>query len=151
MLSWLTMPIHIVRLGSPRRRSEGLRIGTVRRPPRGVKKDDYARLDYFDAWLPELAPSAPLVGWALAAPWTPARWATFVRRYRREMAAPAAQRLITLLAVLSQQVDIAVGCYCDEESRCHRSVLGQLFREAGASVSWQGAPPAQRTSSASKL
>jgi uncharacterized protein YeaO (DUF488 family) len=114
-----------------------------------VKKDDYARLHYFDTWLPELAPSAPLVSWALAAPWTPSRWATFARKYRREMAAPAAGRLIALLAALSRQVDIAVGCYCEEESRCHRSVLGQLFREAGARVTWQAVerrPPAQRTS-----
>jgi uncharacterized protein YeaO (DUF488 family) len=126
--------ISIVRLGSPRARDEGPRFGTVRRPPRGVKKADYARLDYYDTWLPELAPSAPLVKWAMAQPVTPAGWAQFTKRYRREMAAPAAERLIHVLAALSAQADFAVGCYCEDESRCHRSVLRQLLAEAGAAL-----------------
>ena len=128
------MAIRIVRLGSPRARNEGPRFGTVRRPPRGVKKRDYATLDYYDAWLPDLAPSAPLVTWATSAPWTPQRWARFAQRYRREMRAPAAERLIGVLAALSAQADFSVGCYCEDESRCHRSLLRDLLNEAGASV-----------------
>jgi uncharacterized protein YeaO (DUF488 family) len=126
--------IRVVRLGSPRARDEGLRLGTVRRPPRGVKKNDYARLDYYDTWLPELAPSAPLVSWALSKPWTGARWAMFVRRYRAEMRRPETQRLIGLLAALSQQTNVSVGCYCEDQSRCHRSVLRELLAEAGAQI-----------------
>ena len=94
------MPIRVVQLGSPRAAGEGLRLGTVRRPPRGVRKQDYARRDYFDVWLPELSPSAALVKSALSAPFTPARWARFARKYRQEMRAPGAQRLILLLAAL---------------------------------------------------
>jgi uncharacterized protein YeaO (DUF488 family) len=124
--------IRIVRLGSPRAKGEGLRIGTARRPPRGVKKQDYARLDYYDVWLPELAPSQKLVSWALAQPWTAKRWAKFERDYRREMKAPAAERLLALLAALSRQTKVAVGCYCEDENRCHRSILGRLLREHGA-------------------
>lgn len=126
------MAIRIVRLGSPRARSEGLRLGTVRRPPRGVKKDDYARLDYYDQWLPELAPSERLLSWARAKPLTGARWPAFAERYRAEMRAPAAQRLIALLAALSAHADFSVGCYCEDESRCHRSLLRELLAEAGA-------------------
>ena len=126
--------IRVVRLGAPRTKGEGLRLGTVRRPPRGVKKTDYARLDYYDAWLPELAPSAALVAWATSKPWTDARWAQFARRYRAEMRAPAAQRLLALLAALSPQANVSVGCYCEDESRCHRSVLRELLAEAGADV-----------------
>jgi len=128
------MAISVVRLGSPRTRNEGLRLGTVRRPPRGVKKTDYARLDYYDLWLPELAPSEPLRAWALSKPFTPERWATYARRYRAEMHAPAAQRLIALLAALSSTTDLSVGCYCDDESQCHRSLLGEMLAEAGATV-----------------
>ena|SRR5213593_3636390 len=126
------MPIRIVQLGTPRAADEGLRLGAVRRPPRGVKKQDYARLDYYDVWVPELAPSEPLRRWILSKPITRERWATFTRRYRREMRAPAAQRLIALLAALSAQTDFSAGCYCDAESRCHRSVLRDLLSEAGA-------------------
>jgi uncharacterized protein YeaO (DUF488 family) len=126
--------IRVVRLGSPRAKDEGVRLGTVRRPPRGVKKGDYARLDYYDVWLPELAPSAPLVSWAASKPWSDARWAQFARRYRSEMCAPAAQRLLELLAALSAQTNLSVGCYCENESRCHRSVLRDLLAEAGARV-----------------
>ena len=126
--------IRIVRLGTPRTTLEGLRLGTVRRPPRGVRKSDYARLDYYDLWLPDLAPSAPLVSWALSKPWTDARWAQYARRYRAEMRAPAAQRLIALLAALSRQTDVSVGCYCADEARCHRSLLRALLEDAGARV-----------------
>jgi uncharacterized protein YeaO (DUF488 family) len=124
--------IHVVRLGMPRRHDEGIRLGTVRRPPRGVRKEDVGRLDYFDVWVPELAPSAPLVSWAFSEPFTPKRWATFVRRYRAEMRKPAAQRLIALLAALSARQDFSVGCYCADESQCHRSVLRELLQGAGA-------------------
>jgi uncharacterized protein YeaO (DUF488 family) len=127
--------IRVVRLGTPRAKDEGLRLGTVRRPPRGVKKSDYAQLDYYDVWLPELAPGAPLVAWAVSKSWTDARWAQFVRRYRAEMRAPAAQRLIALLAAFSSRANFSVGCYCENESRCHRSVLRELLAEAGARTS----------------
>jgi uncharacterized protein YeaO (DUF488 family) len=128
------MPIRIVRLGRPRHPNEGIRLGTVRRPPRGIKKADFARLDYFDLWLPDLAPSAPLVKWALSEPFTPTRWRAYAQRYRREMQAPAAQRLIALLAALSKQTNVSVGCYCEDESHCHRSLLRQLLTDAGADV-----------------
>jgi uncharacterized protein YeaO (DUF488 family) len=128
------MAIRVVRFGTPRRRNEGLRLGTVRRPPRGVRKQDYGRRDYFDVWLPELAPSAPLVSWALAQPFTAARWATYKRRYRREMRAPAAQRLIALLAGLSSHTNFSIGCYCADERHCHRSLLKALLVEHGAAV-----------------
>jgi uncharacterized protein YeaO (DUF488 family) len=128
------MSVRVVRLGTPRGRNEGLRIGTVRRPPRGVRKADYAARDYFDLWLPELAPSAPLVSLALSKPFLPQRWAIYRRRYRREMLQPAAQRLIALLASLSSQANFSVGCYCEDESRCHRSLLKELLIEEGAEV-----------------
>lgn len=125
------MSVRIVRLGAPRNPDEGLRIGTVRRPPRAVRKEDYARRDYFDLWLPELAPSAPLVSWALSEPFTPKRWAVYERRYRREMRRPPAERLIGLLAALSLQTEFSVGCYCEDETRCHRSLLKNLLVEYG--------------------
>ena len=128
------MPVRIVRLGTPRRADEGLRIGTVRRPPRGVRKTDYAARNFYDVWLPELAPTAPLVSWALSKPFTPARWALYARRYRREMREPAARRLIGLLAALSARADFAVGCYCENESHCHRSLLRELLIEQGAKI-----------------
>ena len=128
------MPIHVVRLGTPRLRGEGLRLGTVRRPPRGVKKSNFAKLDYYDVWLPDLAPSGELVNSAQAAPWTDARWAKFAKAYRREMNEPAAERLLLLLAALSKQTTFSVGCYCEHEERCHRSVLRELLREHGAQV-----------------
>jgi uncharacterized protein YeaO (DUF488 family) len=127
------MTIRIVRLGSPRGTGEGLRVGTVRRPPRGVPKADFARLDYYDAWLPELAPSAPLVAIALRAEGDRA-WAAFARRYRRELAAPVPSRLLDLLAALSHGTDLSVGCYCQDEARCHRSVLREVLRARGAKV-----------------
>ena len=128
------MAVRIVRLGTPRRADEGLRIGTVRRPPRGVRKTDYAARNFYDVWLPELAPTAPLVSWALSKPFTPARWALDARRYRREMREPAARRLIGLLAALSARADFAVGCYCENESHCHRSLLRELLIEQGAKI-----------------
>ncbi len=128
------MAVHVVRLGSPRGKRDGLRLGTVRRPPRGVAKRDYARLDYFDLWLPDLAPSAPLVSYALSEPFTPQRWKRYVRRYRREMSDPARRRLIALLAALSARADFSIGCYCADESRCHRSLLTELLVEQGAVV-----------------
>ena len=128
------MSVRVVRLGTPRDPNEGLRIGTVRRPPRGVRKADRAARDYFDVWLPELAPSAPLVSLALSEPFTPQRWAVYQRRYRREMRQPAAKRLIALLAALSSQTNFSVGCYCEDESRCHRSLLKKLLIEQGAEV-----------------
>ena len=128
------MAIQIVRLGTPRRPKEGLRIGTVRRPPRGVRKADYAKRDYFDAWLPELAPSAPLVSWLLSEPITPARWNIYRRRYRSEMSQPPARRLIALLAALSKQMNFSIGCYCANERRCHRSLLKALLIDQGAAV-----------------
>ena len=124
--------LRVVRLGSKRAKGEGLRLGTVRRPPRGVKKADYASRDYYDLWLPELAPSAKMVGWALSQPWTDKRWAKYTRDYRREMSAPPARRLIELLARLSHSADFSVGCYCEDERRCHRSVLHELLVEHGA-------------------
>ena len=128
------MAIRVVRLGAPRHTREGLRLGTVRRPPRGVRKADFARRDYFDVWLPDLAPSAELVSWALSQPWTQKRWEAYARRYLREMRQPAAQRLITVLAALSAQADFSIGCYCDDESRCHRSLLRGLLVEHGATM-----------------
>ena len=128
------MSIRVVRLGTARDPGEGLRIGTVRRPPRGVRKEDYAARNYFDVWLPDLAPSTPLVSWALSEPFTSQRWTVYERRYRREMRQPAAQRLIALLAKLSAQSNFSVGCYCEDESRCHRSLLKKLLIAQGAQV-----------------
>jgi uncharacterized protein YeaO (DUF488 family) len=127
--------IRIVRLGTPRLPDEGLRLGTVRRPPRGVPKADYARRDFYDVWVPELAPSPALFSWVKAQPLTDARWRTYARRYRAEMKRPEAQRLIGLLAALSSRTNFSVGCYCENEARCHRSLLRELFTEAGANVS----------------
>jgi uncharacterized protein YeaO (DUF488 family) len=128
------MAIRVVRLGTPRGKDEGLRIGTVRRPPRGVRKEDYAKQDYFDVWFPELAPSADLVSWAVSEPLTPKRWDRFAKEYRREMKAPTAQRILSLLAALSRQTSFSVGCYCEDASRCHRSLLRELLIEHGAEV-----------------
>jgi len=128
------MAIRIVRLGTPRAKGEGLRLGTVRRPPRGVPKSDFARRDFYDVWLPELAPSAQVVSWALADPWTPTRWRRYERIYRREMATPAARHLIEMLAALSKTTDFSVGCYCADPTRCHRSILAELLAAAGAEI-----------------
>jgi uncharacterized protein YeaO (DUF488 family) len=128
------MAIRIVRLGSPRDPAEGPRFATVRHPPRGVRREDYARRDYFDLWLPELAPSAALVSYAKSQPLTPARWQTFGRRYRAQMSKPAAGRLLATLAALSSQANFSVGCYCADEARCHRSLLRELLVDTGATV-----------------
>ena len=125
------MSVRVVRLGSPRVAREGLRIGTVRRPPRGVPKAEHASRDFYDVWLPELAPSEALVAQALRASDTRA-WRAFERRYRSEMKRPEASRLLDLLAALSRTTALSVGCYCADESRCHRSVLLALLREHGA-------------------
>jgi len=127
------LAISIVQLGAPRGKAEGLRIGTVRRPPRGVPKSEYASRDYYDVWLPELAPSEPLVILDDTAP-TEKEWMTFVRRYRAEMKRPGAARLLDLLAGLSHMSALSVGCYCVDEKRCHRSVLKALLLERGAAV-----------------
>lgn len=127
------MAIRIVRLGSPRVRAEGLRLGTVRRPPRGVPKAEHASRDFYDVWLPELAPSALLVKQALGAS-DERTWRAFTKRYRAEMKRPEAARLLGLLAALSHQTNFSVGCYCPEESRCHRSVLKELLREHDAAL-----------------
>ena len=127
------MALRIVRLGSPRVPGEGLRIGTVRRPPRGVPKSRHAKDDWYDVWLPALAPSAALVQKGRRAT-TDRDWATFARRYRKEMDAPAARHLLTLLAALSHRTDLSVGCTCADEARCHRSVLRELLQEHGAVV-----------------
>lgn len=127
------MTVRIVRLGSPRAPGEGLRLGTVRRPPRGVPKRDFARRDFYDLWLPDLAPSAQLVSWALGTT-TDAEMRRFAQRYRAEMKKPEPARLIALLAALSRQTNFSVGCYCEDERRCHRSILRELFAEAGAMV-----------------
>ncbi len=127
------MAIRIVRLGSPRVPDAGLRVGTVRRPPRGVPKADWARRDFYDAWLPDLAPSEALLKQGQQAHDERA-WKTFVRRYRAEMKRPEAARLLDLLAALSRQTSFSVGCYCAEEERCHRSVLRALLLEHGAEI-----------------
>ena len=128
------MAIRVVRLGDPRSKREGARLGTVRRPPRGVPKQEFAKRDFFDAWLPELSPSPALVAWAQKEEWTEARWREFGRRYRREMKVPQAQHLISALAALSQRNDFSVGCYCQDATRCHRAVLRELLLEAGATI-----------------
>lgn len=127
------MSIRIVRLGQPRAKGEGTRIGTVRRPPRGVPRTEFARQDWYDVWFPTLAPSAATMAKGQAAT-TPAQWAAFVRRYRSEMREPAAAHAIALLAELSHRSDFAVGCYCADASRCHRSVLRELLADAGAKL-----------------
>lgn len=127
------MSIFIVQLGAPRREGECLRLGTVRRPPRGVPKADFARLDYYDVWFPNLSPSAELVQEALAAQDAQA-WATFVRKFRREMSAPDRSRELDVLAALSHHTNLSLGCYCRDEDHCHRSVLRQLLLERGADV-----------------
>jgi uncharacterized protein YeaO (DUF488 family) len=127
------MSVRIVRLGTPRARGEGLRIGTVRRPPRGIPKRDFAKQDWYDVWLPDLAPSPETVALGLAAT-TDRAWAAFVKRYRREMAVPERSRALDLLAAFSHQTHFSVGCYCESEARCHRGVLRTLLAERGAEI-----------------
>jgi uncharacterized protein YeaO (DUF488 family) len=127
------MAIRVVRLGTPRVRGEGLRIGTVRRPPRGVPKAEFAARDFYDVWLPEAPPSEELVKQAQAAA-SDKDWAAFKRKYRAEMGQPDKARLLDLLAALSHRTDLAVGCYCEDEAHCHRSVLRELLAERGALI-----------------
>jgi uncharacterized protein YeaO (DUF488 family) len=127
------MSVRIVRLGTPRERGEGIRIGTVRRPPRGVPKAEFSKQNWYDVWFPNLAPSVPTMKLGLKAS-SPAQWAAFARKFRTEMATPAARHDLELLAVLSHTTDFSVGCYCEDESRCHRSILRQLLIESGAKV-----------------
>jgi uncharacterized protein YeaO (DUF488 family) len=130
------MAIAIVRLGGPRGAREGLRIGTVRRPPRGVPKAEFAKRDFYDVWLPNLSPSHGLVKQALAAQAAKDEklWAAFSRRFRAEMNGPDAAKILDLLAALSRNADFAVGCYCPEEKWCHRSILRELLVERGARI-----------------
>lgn len=130
------MTLRIVRLGSPRLADEGTRIGTVRRPPRGVPKSAYAARDWYDVWLPNLAPSLATMKLASQAQHggTAQQWAGFFRKYRAEMATPENRHLIATLAALSRHSDFSVGCYCADEAQCHRSVLRELLREAGAKL-----------------
>jgi uncharacterized protein YeaO (DUF488 family) len=128
------VPIQIVRLGSPRSPNEGLRLGTVRRPPRGVPKAQFAKRDYYDVWLPELSPSAATVSAAMAGEWSEKKWKKFVSTYIREMSTPAATHLLRTLAALSHQTNFSVGCYCEDESHCHRSILRDLLIAEGAKV-----------------
>lgn len=127
------MAVRAVRLGDDRLEGEGLRIGTVRRPPRGVPKADFARLNYYDVWLPDIAPSPETMKQGQAAE-TDKDWAAFEKKYRAEMAKPEPSRILELLAALSHQTDFSVGCYCRDEDRCHRSVLKQLLVDKGAQV-----------------
>ena len=127
------MAIRIVKLGTPRAKDEGLRIGTVRRPPRGVPKERYASDDWYDVWLPNLSPTPGLMT-AGRASTTPKEWDAFVRKFRNEMNEPEAVHLLDTLAALSQRTNFSVGCYCEEESHCHRSVLRELFEQRGATV-----------------
>ncbi len=127
------MTVRIVRLGTPRAPNEGLRIGTVRRPPRGVPKSDFASRNWYDVWFPNLAPSLEIMKLAHAAG-TPAEWTAFFRKYRAEMARPEASHAIDLLAALSHSAQFSVGCYCENEAHCHRSVLRALLVERGSEV-----------------
>ena len=127
------MTIRVVRLGAPRANGEGTRIGTVRRPPRGVAKSEYSTGNWYDVWLPNLAPTADSVKAAQAAA-TPAQWSAFARKYRTEMARPENRHVIELLATLSHHANFSVGCYCADESHCHRSILRALLAESGARI-----------------
>ncbi len=125
------MAVRVIRLGTPRAKNEGLRIGTVRRPPRGVPKAEFASQDWYDVWFPNLAPSVETVKLGQEAK-TPAQWAAFAGKYRAEMATPDNARALDLLAALSHTADFSVGCYCEDEAHCHRSVLRTLLAERGA-------------------
>jgi uncharacterized protein YeaO (DUF488 family) len=127
------MSIRIVRLGTPRAQGEGLRLGTVRRPPRGVPKSEFGKRDFYDTWLPNLSPSAPLMAQAQAAR-DDREWAAFKRKFRSEMKEPGAGRVLDLLAALSHQSSFSLGCYCEDENHCHRSVLRELLAQRGAAI-----------------
>jgi len=130
----MTMAVRIVRLGSERIADEGLRVGTVRRPPRGVPKSEFASRDFYDVWFPNLAPSEELLKLGRRAE-TEREWRAFARRYRMEMSQPDARRTLDLLAALSHHASFSVGCYCEDESRCHRSLLREMLTERGAEIS----------------
>jgi len=125
------MSIRIIRLGSPREKGEGLRIGTVRRPPRGVPKSDFAKRDFYDVWLPNLSPSPELMKLGQSSQ-DEASWSAFKKKFRAEMKGPDASKILDLLAALSYQTNMSLGCYCEDEKRCHRSVLRELLMERGA-------------------
>lgn len=127
------MAIQIVRLGTSRNSNEGLRIGTVRRPPRGVKKSEYASQNWYDVWLPNIAPTSELMKLGQTAQ-SDKEWFQFIKKYRKELADPEKSRILDLLAALSQTTNFSVGCYCKNEARCHRSVLRELLAEKGASL-----------------
>lgn len=127
------MAIRIVKLGSDRSKGEGLRIGTVRRPPRGVPKTEFAARNFYDVWFPNLSPSAETMKLGKEAK-TDKEWAAFKKAYRKEMTVPENTRTLDLLAAMSHQTDFSVGCYCEDESRCHRSVLKKLLEEKGANI-----------------
>lgn len=127
------MALRIIRLGSPRAKGEGLRIGTVRRPPRGVRKADYAAKDIYDVWFPNLAPSEALLK-TVTPPLDAASWRGFSRRFTAEMKQPGARRALDLLAALSHHANFAIGCYCEDEARCHRSILRKLLEARGADI-----------------
>lgn len=127
------MPLRIVRLGTDRAPGEGTRIGTVRRPPRGVPRTEFASGNWYDVWYPELAPSVEVMQLGQAAE-TPAQWSAFEKAYRREMKEAGPARTLALLAALSQHASFSVGCYCADEARCHRSILRHLLQEAGAAI-----------------
>jgi len=127
------MSLRVVRLGTPRHPGEGTRIGTVRRPPRGVPRAEFSKRNWYDVWFPTLAPSVPTMKLAQKAA-SPAQWAAFKKKYKAEMAAPGAKHALELLAVLSHSMDFSVGCYCEHEDHCHRSILKQLLVEHGAKV-----------------
>ena len=123
----------MLRLGTPRARGEGVRLGTVRRPPRGVPKSQFAKRDFYDVWLPMLSPTAPLVSLALKSK-DERSWKTFERKFRAQMRKPEAAHTLDVLAALSRQTDFSLGCYCENEARCHRSVLKKLLAERGAEI-----------------
>ena len=128
------MPIHVVQLGTGRLPGEGLRLGTVRRPPRGVPKSEYARRNFYDVWLPDLAPSAEVVSEFQKSDGGDKAWRKLERRYRAEMKQPGTDRLLSVLAALSHSTNFSVGCYCDDERRCHRSILRSILADHGANL-----------------
>jgi uncharacterized protein YeaO (DUF488 family) len=127
------MAILVVQLGSPRKQNEGIRIGTVRRPPRGVRKEDYSKGDYYDLWLPQLSPSSDLLEKVKRMPPTASSWKAFERQFVHELSTPDNIRLLDLLAAFSHVADFSIGCYCENESRCHRSILKKMLKERNAS------------------
>ena len=129
----LSMSVRVVRLGSERHPNEGVRIGTVRRPPRGVPKSEFSSQNWYDVWFPNLAPSVETMKLGQGAT-TPAQWAAFAKKYRAEMSLPEASHALSLLAALSHSTNFSVGCYCQEEAHCHRSILRALLAEKGATL-----------------